>query len=126
MAASIGSDTSIVEHDYTKSHLPSGSSAHQHDPRICYINSSEDLHCLHSSSGGSIRRILRSTEKVEVPTKCGILIPTQVFHPGNPEKWYVTNALMTSSIEPLGDYWLGRECEAQIIVDMYKKSKINE
>lgn len=114
MASSIDSDTSIVEHDYsiTKSRQLAGTN----DPRVCYINSAEDLRCLHTSSGGLIKRILRCTEQIEVPPKYGILIQTQIYHLGNSEKWYVTNAVMSYTIKKLDDYWLARETELQLTV----------
>ena len=114
MSSSIGSDTSIIEHDNSISkyrHLD-----RSNDPRVCYINSSEDLHCLHSSSGGLIKRILRNTEQIEVPPKYGVLIQTQVYHPGNAEKWYLTNALMSNTIKQLDEYWLAKETDLQLAV----------
>ena len=107
------SDTSIIDHNYiTKSRYLAGAN----DPRICYISTSEDLRCLNSASGGVIKRILRTTDQIEVPAKYGLLIQTQIFHPGNSEKWFVTDAMLSSSIKTLDDYWLARETESQIVI----------
>lgn len=89
---------------------------YQRDPRLCYINTSEDLHCLTTSSGGTIIRILRSVDQVEVPPKYGKLILSQIFQPGSSDKWFATNSLMTSSIKKLDGYWLAKECEQSIVV----------
>ena len=120
MPASIGSDTSIIEHDYSIS--KSRQLAGTEDPRVCYINSSEDLKCLHSTSGGLIKRIMRCTHEIEVPPKYGVLLQTQIYHPGNSKKWYVTNALMTYTIKKFDDYWLAKETELQLAV---KEGKIS-
>ena len=115
MSVSIDSDTSIIEHDYDIS-KKSRQIAGTEDPRISYINSSEDLKCLYSTSGGLIKRILRSTHEIEIPPKYGVLVQTQIYHPGNSEKWYVTNALMTYTIKKFDDYWLSKETELQLSV----------
>ena len=115
MSVSIDSDTSIIEHDYDIS-KKSRQIAGTEDPRISYINSSEDLKCLYSTSGGLIKRILRSTHEIEIPPKYGVLVQTQIYHPGNSEKWYVTNVLMTYTIKKFDDYWLSKETELQLSV----------
>ena len=115
MSVSIDSDTSIIEHDYDLS-KKSRQIAGTEDPRISYINSSEDLKCLYSTSGGLIKRILCSTHEIEIPPKYGVLVQTQIYHPGNSEKWYVTNALMTYTIKKFDDYWLSKETELQLSV----------
>ena len=115
MSVSIDSDTSIIEHDYDIS-KKSRQIAGTEDPRISYINSSEDLKCLYSTSGGLIKRILRSTHEIEIPPKYGVLVQTQIYHPGNSEKWYVTNALMTYTIKKFDDYWLSKETELPLSV----------
>ena len=115
MSVSIDSDTSIIEHDYDIS-KKSRQIAGTEDPRISYINSSEDLKCLYSTSGGLIKRILRSTHEIEIPPKYGVLVQTQIYHPCNSEKWYVTNALMTYTIKKFDDYWLSKETELQLSV----------
>ena len=115
MSVSIDSDTSIIEHDYDIS-KKSRQIAGTEDPRISYINSSEDLKCLYSTSGGLIKRILRSTHEIEIPPKYGVLVQTQIYHPGNSEKWYVTNALMTYTIKKFDDYWLSKETELQLAI----------
>ena len=114
MSVSIDSDTSIVEHDYN---IPkSRQLAEIEEPKIIYINSNEDLKCLYSTSGGLIKRILRSTHEIEIPPKYGILVQTQIFHPSNSEKWYVTNALMSYAIKKFDDYWLSKETEIQLSI----------
>ena len=114
MSVSIDSDTSIVEHDYN---IPkSRQLAEIEEPKIIYINSNEDLKCLYSTSGGLIKRILRSTHEIEIPPKYGVLVQTQIFHPSNSEKWYVTNALMSYAIKKFDDYWLSKETEIQLSI----------
>ena len=114
-------NTSIIEHPYTtplnfNNNKENFAPGHLNDPRICYINSTEDLHVLHTSSGGTINRILRCVDKIEISAKYGMLIATQIFHPANVDKWHVSNGLMTNCIKPLGSYWLSKECEEQIVV----------
>ena len=115
MSVSIDSDTSIVEHDYNNS-KKSRQLTETDEPRIIYINSNEDLKCLYSTSGGLIKRILRSTHEIEIPPKYGVLVQTQIFHPSNSEKWYVTNALMSYAIKKFDDYWLSKETELQLSI----------
>ena len=70
------------------------------------------------ASGGHIERILRNIEEVIISPKCGVLIETQTFFPGDIEAWEYANATLTNRICKLNNnYWLANENQFSIKED---------
>ena len=80
------------------------------DPRNNYIKTSDDFCCLQSASGGHIERILRNIDEITLFPKCGTLIETQTFFPGDIETCqYATAALSNRICKLNNNYWLANE-----------------
>ena len=74
-----------------------------------YINTSTDLHTVHSCGSGSIVRVLRSAQNYIIGPNGATQIETQVLLPGAHLGWTIKNSLVYYQIKPLNCYWLNVE-----------------
>ena len=74
-----------------------------------YIDTSSDLHTVHSCGSGAIARVLRSIKQYVIKPNGRAQIETQLLLPGAHLGWTIKNSLVYYQIKSLNNYWLNVE-----------------